>query len=59
MRIMPLMFVVFAVGFPLAVIIYWLTSNLWSMGQQYMILRNQPLPAAASGSVQSTAKSGK
>lgn len=60
MRVMPLMFVVFAVGFPLAVIIYWLTSNLWSMGQQYMILRNQPLAeAATAGTAQTTAKGGK
>jgi YidC/Oxa1 family membrane protein insertase len=60
MKVLPLMFVVFAVGFPLAVIIYWLTSNLWSMGQQYMILRNQPLPeAAAAGTTQTSAKGGK
>jgi YidC/Oxa1 family membrane protein insertase len=45
MRIMPLMFFVFAVNVPLAVIIYWVTTNFWSVGQQYMLLRNAPLPA--------------
>ena len=47
MRIMPLMFFVFAVNVPLAVIIYWVTTNFWSVGQQYMLLRNAPAPAGA------------
>jgi YidC/Oxa1 family membrane protein insertase len=41
-KVMPLMFAVFAVNFPLAVIIYWVTTNLWSMGQQWILLRNRP-----------------
>ena len=45
MRIMPLMFFVFAINVPLAVIIYWVTTNFWSVGQQYMLLRTHPLPA--------------
>jgi YidC/Oxa1 family membrane protein insertase len=47
MRILPLMFFVFAVNVPLAVIIYWVTTNFWSVGQQYMLLRNAPVPAGA------------
>jgi YidC/Oxa1 family membrane protein insertase len=47
MRIMPLMFFVFAVNVPLAVIIYWVTTNFWSVGQQYMLLRNAPVPAGS------------
>jgi YidC/Oxa1 family membrane protein insertase len=47
MRIMPLMFFVFAVNVPLAVIIYWVTTNFWSVGQQYMLLRTAPVPAGA------------
>jgi YidC/Oxa1 family membrane protein insertase len=47
MKIMPLMFFVFAVNVPLAVIIYWVTTNFWSVGQQYMLLRTHPMPAAA------------
>jgi len=47
MRIMPLMFFVFAVNVPLAVIIYWVTTNFWSVGQQYILLRSAPLPAGA------------
>jgi YidC/Oxa1 family membrane protein insertase len=47
MRIMPLMFFVFAINVPLAVIIYWVTTNFWSVGQQYMLLKTHPLPATA------------
>ena len=47
MKIMPLMFFVFAVNVPLAVIIYWVTTNFWSVGQQYMLLRSAPLPAGS------------
>jgi YidC/Oxa1 family membrane protein insertase len=47
MRIMPLMFFVFAVNVPLAVIIYWVTTNFWSVGQQWMLLRTAPPPAGA------------
>jgi YidC/Oxa1 family membrane protein insertase len=47
MRIMPLMFFVFAVNVPLAVIIYWVTTNFWSVGQQYILLRTAPAPAGA------------
>ncbi len=45
MRVLPLTFLFFAINVPLAVIIYWVTTNLWSMGQQYLLLRNQPVPA--------------
>ena len=47
MKIMPLMFFVFAVNVPLAVIIYWVTTNFWSVGQQWILLRNAPVPAGA------------
>jgi YidC/Oxa1 family membrane protein insertase len=41
------MFFVFAVNVPLAVIIYWVTTNFWSVGQQYILLRSIPVPAGA------------
>jgi YidC/Oxa1 family membrane protein insertase len=47
LKIMPLMFFVFAVNVPLAVIVYWVTTNFWSVGQQYILLRNAPAPAGA------------
>jgi YidC/Oxa1 family membrane protein insertase len=47
LRIMPLMFLIFAINVPLAVVLYWVTTNLWSMGQQWVLLRNAPTPAGA------------
>jgi YidC/Oxa1 family membrane protein insertase len=47
MKVMPLMFFVFAVNVPLAVIIYWVTTNFWSVGQQYILLRTHPMPGMA------------
>jgi len=47
MRILPLTFLIFAINVPLAIIIYWVTTNLWSMGQQYFLLKSAPAPAGA------------
>ncbi|HEX5017299.1 MAG TPA: membrane protein insertase YidC [Actinomycetes bacterium] len=44
--IFPLMFAVFGINFPIGVLIYWLTTNLWSMGQQYYVIRNNPAPGS-------------
>jgi len=40
----PIMLAVFGFRFPVAVLLYWLTTNLWSMGQQYFIIRKMPAP---------------
>jgi YidC/Oxa1 family membrane protein insertase len=58
MKVMPLMFLVFSINFPLAVIIYWVTTNLWSMGQQYMLLRDRPKVGAAGASSDKSTKGG-
>ena len=42
--VFPIMFAVGGVGFPIGVLLYWLTSNLWSMGQQFWVIRNNPTP---------------
>jgi YidC/Oxa1 family membrane protein insertase len=44
--VFPLMFAVFGVNFPIGVLIYWLTTNLWSMGQQWYVIRNNPAPGS-------------
>jgi len=44
--IFPLMFAVFGINFPIGVLIYWLTTNFWSMGQQYYVIRNNPAPGS-------------
>jgi YidC/Oxa1 family membrane protein insertase len=40
--VFPLIFVISGVAFPIAVITYWLTSNFWTMGQQFIVIRNMP-----------------
>ena len=36
---MPLFFVFFIINFPAGVIVYWITTNTWTMAQQYVIRR--------------------
>jgi YidC/Oxa1 family membrane protein insertase len=44
-RIMPVLLMVFAYNFPTGVVIYWVTTNLWTIVQQRIILAAAPLPA--------------
>ncbi|MCZ3387967.1 MAG: membrane protein insertase YidC [Actinomycetia bacterium] len=44
--VFPFMFAIFGINFPIGVLIYWLTTNLWSMGQQYWVIRNNPAPGS-------------
>jgi YidC/Oxa1 family membrane protein insertase len=39
MMLMPLLFVFFVLDFPSGVIVYWITTNLWTMGQQWVMRR--------------------
>jgi YidC/Oxa1 family membrane protein insertase len=39
MMFMPLVFVFFFINFPAGVIVYWITTNLWTMGQQVIVRR--------------------
>ncbi|MBI1377939.1 MAG: membrane protein insertase YidC [Frankiales bacterium] len=42
--VFPIFFAVTGINFPVGVLIYWLTTNLWSMGQQFYVIRNNPQP---------------
>jgi YidC/Oxa1 family membrane protein insertase len=42
--VLPLVFAVGGVAFPIGVLIYWTTSNLWTMCQQFYVIRNNPAP---------------
>jgi len=44
--IIPFAFLFSGVAFPLALNIYWFTSNLWTMGQQYIVIKNMPTPGS-------------
>jgi YidC/Oxa1 family membrane protein insertase len=40
--VFPFFFMITGINFPVGVLIYWLTTNLWSMGQQFYVIRNNP-----------------
>jgi YidC/Oxa1 family membrane protein insertase len=40
----PLIFAVGGINFPVGVLIYWFVSNLWTMGQQFYVIRRNPAP---------------
>ena len=42
--VLPFVFAFGGVAFPLGVLIYWTTSNAWTMGQQFYVIRNNPAP---------------
>jgi YidC/Oxa1 family membrane protein insertase len=44
--ILPIVFAVSGVAFPLGVMFYWLVSNFWTMGQQFIVIRNMPTPGS-------------
>src|SRR5256884_2229174 len=48
---LPLFFVVFIISFPAGLIVYWITTNCWTIGQQYIVRRTVgPMrPATAGG----------
>ena len=39
MLLLPLFFVIFIINFPAGLILYWITTNTWTMGQQWVIRR--------------------
>ena len=44
--VLPLAFIFSGVFFPLGVVIYWFTSNVWTMVQQFVVIRNMPTPGS-------------
>ena len=44
--VLPVVFAVSGVNFPIGVLLYWLTTNVWSMGQQFYVIRRMPAPGS-------------
>jgi YidC/Oxa1 family membrane protein insertase len=44
--ILPLVFGIGGINFPIGVLIYWTTTNLWTMGQQFFVIRRMPTPGS-------------
>jgi YidC/Oxa1 family membrane protein insertase len=42
--VLPIVFAVGGIAFPIGLMIYWTTSNVWTMGQQFYVIRNNPAP---------------
>ncbi len=60
MKFMPLMLMFFSFQFAAGLTLYWLTTNVWSIGQQYLMLRTAPpVPAAEPGAAKDTKPAGK
>ncbi|AXE27181.1 membrane protein insertase YidC [Streptomyces globosus] len=46
MYIFPVIFAVMGVNFPVGVLVYWLTTNVWTMGQQMYVINQNPTPGS-------------
>ncbi|MGD1056175.1 MAG: YidC/Oxa1 family membrane protein insertase [Solirubrobacteraceae bacterium] len=44
MLLLPLIFVIILYRYPAGLLVYWITTNLWTIGQQYLIKRRLPPP---------------
>jgi YidC/Oxa1 family membrane protein insertase len=49
--VLPIVFIVFLYRFPAGLLVYWITTNLWTIGQQLVIRRymGTPQPPAGKG----------
>ena len=44
--VFPIIFMISGISFPLGVMFYWLVSNTWTMGQQFLVIRHMPTPGS-------------
>jgi YidC/Oxa1 family membrane protein insertase len=58
MMFLPLFFVVFIISFPAGLLVYWITTNAWTIVQQYIVKKRVghivPIAAAAGDGAKST-----
>lgn len=62
MYIFPVVFAVGGLNFPIGVLVYWFTTNMWTMGQQFWVIHNNPqpgTPAAAAAEERKARKAAK
>jgi YidC/Oxa1 family membrane protein insertase len=53
---LPLIFVPIIVNFPAGLVVYWITTNFWTVGQQYVVRRLAPPPPPPEVAAQQEAK---
>jgi YidC/Oxa1 family membrane protein insertase len=56
MFLLPLIFVPFILSFPAGLILYWITTNIWTIGQQFTIQKLIPMPQVATAAEVAAAK---
>ena len=44
--VLPLVFGIGGINFPIGVLVYWTATNFWAVGQQTWIIRNNPTPGS-------------
>ncbi len=44
--VFPVIFAISGVNFPVGVLIYWSTTNLWTFGQQFYVIKRNPTPGS-------------
>jgi YidC/Oxa1 family membrane protein insertase len=44
MYALPVFFTPFVIGFPAGLVVYWITTNVWTMGQQWVVKKLIPPP---------------
>jgi YidC/Oxa1 family membrane protein insertase len=56
MLALPFIFVPFIITFPAGLVLYWITTNVWTIGQQYTIQKLIPAPEVATAEALAAAK---
>ncbi|HEX5643117.1 MAG TPA: membrane protein insertase YidC [Thermoleophilia bacterium] len=56
MRAMPIVFVLFLFNFPAGLFVYWVTTNVWTIGQQLVIRKTMPKPEELAARAQAKPK---
>jgi YidC/Oxa1 family membrane protein insertase len=56
MFVLPFIFVPFVISFPAGLVLYWITTNIWTIGQQYTIQKLIPVPQMATPEAVAAAK---
>ena len=53
---LPFVFVIFIINFEAGLIVYWITTNVWTIGQQLLVKKLYPKPRAVRSRPRTTAQ---
>ncbi len=46
MYVLPIIYIFFGINMPIGVLVYMVTTNLWTLGQQFVIIHQNPTPGS-------------